>query len=67
MPKLVQKGECSTWNQRFIRGLGSVLTRGNMLSLDFFVFHVVKRLMPTFTLLSTLCIMGKLDCHTTED
>ena len=27
--RLVQKGECWTWNQRLIRGLGSIPTRGN--------------------------------------
>ena len=36
--KLVQKGECWTWNQRFIRGPGSILTGGNILLLEFFVF-----------------------------
>ena len=33
--ELVQKGECWTWNQRFMRGLGSIPSRGNILSLDF--------------------------------
>ena len=28
--KLAQKGECWTWNQRLIRGLGSIPTRGNI-------------------------------------
>ena len=54
--KLVQKGECWTWNQRFIRGLGSLLTGGNILSLDFFCFHIVKPLMPILALLPFLCI-----------
>ena len=38
--QLVQKGECWTLNQRFMRGLGSILTGGNILSLDFFCFVV---------------------------
>ena len=33
--KLVQKGECWTWNQRLIRGLGSILTGGHILLLEF--------------------------------
>ena len=36
--QLVQKGEGWTWHQRFMRGPGSIPTRGNILSLDFFVF-----------------------------
>ena len=43
----------------FIRGLGSILTGGNIAG--FFCFHVVKPRMPTLALLPTLCIMGKLD------
>ena len=33
--KLVQKGECWTWNQRLIRGPGSILTGSNILLLEF--------------------------------
>ena len=29
---LFQKGECWTWNQKLIRGLGSIPTRGNIFS-----------------------------------
>ena len=35
---------------------GSILTGANILSLDFFVFHVIKRLMPILALLPILCI-----------
>ena len=35
--QLAQKGECWTWNQRFMRGVHSIPTGGNILSLDFFV------------------------------
>ena len=28
---LAQKGECWTWNQRLIKGPGSILTGGNIL------------------------------------
>ena len=42
------------------RGPGSIPTRGNILSLDF--FHVVKPLMPIFPLLSSLSIFEKLEC-----
>ena len=34
--RLAQKGECWTWNQRLIRGLGSI---GNILSLEFLFLH----------------------------
>ena len=37
--KLVQKGECWTWNQRLIKGPGSILTEGNILLLDFLFSH----------------------------
>ena len=37
-----QKGERWTWNQRFIRGLGSILIGGNILLLDFFLFSRSK-------------------------
>ena len=33
--QLAQKGECWTWNQKSIRGQGSILTGGNILSPDF--------------------------------
>ena len=33
--KLVQRGEFWTWNQRLIRGLGSIPIGGNILSLEF--------------------------------
>ena len=33
--KLAQKGECWTWNQRPIRGVGSVITGDNILLLNF--------------------------------
>ena len=49
--KLVQKGECWTWDQGVIRGNGSILTGGNILLLDFFCIHVVKHLMPILALL----------------
>ena len=39
--QLAQKGECWTWNQRFIRGQGSMPTGDNILSLEF-CFHIVK-------------------------
>ena len=35
--QLAQKGECWTWNQRFMSGVGSSPSGGNNLSLDFFV------------------------------
>ena len=35
-----------------MRGLGSILTGGNIFSLDYFCFHVVKPLMPILALLS---------------
>ena len=34
--QLTQKGESWTWNQKFMRGPGSILTGGNILSLDSF-------------------------------
>ena len=43
-----------TWNQRFMRGLGSIPTGGNILLLDFFCFRVVKPLIPIFALLPIL-------------
>ena len=44
MNRLVQKGECWTWNQRL---RDSILTGGNILLLGFlFCFYVVKSLMP---------------------
>ena len=36
--RLAQKGECWTWNQRLIRGPGSILTGGIILLLEFFDF-----------------------------
>ena len=36
--QLTQKGECWTWNQRLIRGLGLILTGGNIFYWIFFVF-----------------------------
>ena len=44
-----------------MRGLGSIPTGGNILSLDFVCFHVVKSLMPIFALLPTLFNYEKLD------
>ena len=40
-------------------GLGSIPTRGNIFSLDFFCFHVVKPLLPILALLPFLCILKK--------
>ena len=37
-----QIGEYWTWNQRLIRGLGSILTGGNIFVTGIFCFHVVK-------------------------
>ena len=42
-----------------MRGLGSIPTRGNILSLDFFGFHAVKTKMP---ILAFLCVCEKPDC-----
>ena len=39
-----------------MRGLGSIQTGGNILSLDFFCFHVVKTKMPQ---LAFLCVCEK--------
>ena len=44
-----------------MRGLSSILTKGKILLLDLFDFHVVKPLIPTLALLPTLCIYGKLE------
>ena len=41
-----------------IRGLGSIPTGGNILSVDF--FHIVKPLMPILPLLTILSICEKL-------
>ena len=38
--KLPHRGECWTWNQRLIRG--SILSGGNILLLDFFLFSHSK-------------------------
>ena len=46
--KLVQKG-VSDLESEAMRGLSSIPTGGNILSLDF--FHVVKPLMPTLLVL----------------
>ena len=43
-----------------MRGLGSIHTGGNILSLDF--FHVVKPLMPILPLLPILSICEKSGC-----
>ena len=40
--QLTQKVEYCTLNQWFMRGLGSTLTGGNILSLDFFLFSCSK-------------------------
>ena len=40
---------------------GSIPTRGNILSLDFFCFPIVKPLMPILALLPMLCICENLD------
>ena len=50
--------ECLTWNQRLTRGLGSILTGGNIFHWMFFYFHVV---MPLMQLLPMLCACEKLD------
>ena len=34
----LRKDSVGFWNRRFMRGLGSILTGGNILSMDFFVF-----------------------------
>ena len=44
---------------RAVRGLGSIPTWGNILSLEFFCFHAVKRKMP---ILEFLCVCEKPDC-----
>ena len=36
--QLAQKGESWAWNQRLVRGPGSILTGSNILLLEFFVF-----------------------------
>ena len=48
-------------------GLRSMATSGNILSLFFFSFHVVKPLMPIFALLPMLCVCEKLDRFKTRD
>ena len=35
--RIAQKGECCNWNQRLMRGLGSILTGSNI-----FCFHVAS-------------------------
>ena len=40
--RLVQRGECWTWNQRLSIGPGSILTGGNILLLDIFLFSPNK-------------------------
>ena len=57
--QLTQKGECWTWNQRLIRGLGLIPTRSNIFLLDFFCFHVVKPLIPILALLPILFSLRK--------
>ena len=42
-----------------MRGLGSIPTRDNILSLDY--FHIVKPLMPILALLPMLCVCEKLE------
>ena len=43
-----------------LRGLGSIPTGGNILSLDF--FHIVKPQMPILSLLAMLCVCENPDC-----
>ena len=43
-----------------MRGLGSIPTRGNILSLDF--FHIVKPLIPILALWPVLCVCENPDC-----
>ena len=52
--KLVQKGECWIWNQRLIRGPGSILTGVTSCYWNF-CFHVVR---PLMTILALLPISG---------
>ena len=59
--KLVQRGECRTWNQRSNRGLGSIPIGGNILLLEF-CFYIVKPLMPILALLPILGVLKKLWC-----
>ena len=44
-----------------MRGPGSIGTGGNILSLDFFCFHVVNPLKPILALLPMLCVCEKSD------
>ena len=39
MTQVKLEGECWTWNQRFIRGLGSIHNGANILSLDSLFSH----------------------------
>ena len=50
--QLSQKGECWTWNQRFMRGPGFIPTGINILSLEFFL---INPLVPILALLPMLC------------
>ena len=47
-------------NTEAMRGPGSIPTGGNIMSLDFFCFHVVKLLMPIMVLLPTFLITKNL-------
>ena len=59
--QLAQKGERWIWNQRFMRHRGSILSGGNILSLDFFCFHIVNPLMRILALLPMLCVCENSD------
>ena len=41
--QLAQKGSCWTWNQRFVRGLGSILTGCNFLKVYNRNLHNIAR------------------------
>ena len=47
-----------------MRGLGSIPTGGNILSLELFCFHAVKTKMP---ILAFLCVCEKPECYNFYD
>ena len=55
-----KKNACWTWNQRLMRGPDSILTGGNIMSLDFFL------VMPILALLPMLCVYENPDFSTSQ-
>ena len=59
MPEALLREKVLDLESEVMRGLGSIPTRGNILSLDF--FHIVKPPMPILVLLPMLCVCENTD------